>query len=257
MYRLSFCSFSFARVLMALAVFFCHVFSSFNDFGFLFVGVFFFMSGYGLEYSGKRFDSLRRLIPYILLFVWFSFIYLFFFNVFPYPSSWFLVVYFSVMVLYRLIPNIYFLIASFFCLALFFAVFDFGWGWSASFGAFLWGVLFGRCPRLFSFRFTLLFLPMLLAVPFGVSIGLWGIAPLFAWCVFSVSSLRVFRPLAFLGRYTFFFYCVHCFFLGLFGVTWTLGGSPEFWGVLLAFGFSCFFSLFFKDYLFSYPRVKT
>ena len=38
----SYSTFGFVRFLMAIAVFFCHVFRDFNDFGFLFVGVFFF-----------------------------------------------------------------------------------------------------------------------------------------------------------------------------------------------------------------------
>ena len=95
----SYSTFSVARVLMALCVFFCHVFESFNSLGFLFVGVFFFMSGYGMEKSGRRDSSLIRLVPYLLYFAWFSLIYFMFFRVFIYPSSWFLVCYFCVMVI--------------------------------------------------------------------------------------------------------------------------------------------------------------
>lgn len=45
MYKLSYSTFGVARLFMAIAVFFCHVFKDFNNFGFLFVGVFFFHVG--------------------------------------------------------------------------------------------------------------------------------------------------------------------------------------------------------------------
>ena len=151
MYRLSYGTFSGARVLMAICVFFCHVFERFNDFGFLFVGVFFFMSGFGMEYMNKRSFSLTRIVPYILYFVWFSLIYLLFFRVWIYPSSWFLVVYFVVMVLYRFISNIYVLLVSFILLGLFFALCGFEFGWVASYGGFLFGVFFARKPSAFNF----------------------------------------------------------------------------------------------------------
>ena len=74
--------------------------------------------------------------------------------------------------------------------------------------------------------------------------------------VFSFSSIRIFRPIAFLGGYSFYFYCVHCLVLGLFGATWTLGGSPSFMSCLGAFCVSVFVSVFLKDYLFNYPKIQ-
>lgn len=254
--RFSYASFGVARFLMALAVFFCHVFERFNDFGFLFVGVFFFMSGFGMEKSSRRDQALLRLIPYLLFFAWYSFLYLFVFRVFPYPTSWFLVVYFVIMVLYRFIPNIYVLLWSFVALACLFVLLDFSWVWSASYGAFLFGVFFARNSSSFTSKICLCFLPLSILLFVGAVPALWCILPLFSYVVLSVSSLPIFRPLAYLGRYSYHFYCVHCFFLGIFGCTWTLGGSPEFWGVLLSFGLSVFFSMFFKDYLFRYPKIK-
>ena len=255
MYKLSYSTFGVARLFMAIAVFFCHVFKDFNNFGFLFVGVFFFMSGYGMEYSRRRDGALLRLIPYILFFLVLSVVYWAFFRVFIYPSSWFLVVYFVLMVLYRFIRNIYGLVAAFCALAVFFGAFGFEFGWCASYGAFLWGVLFAMNPCLFTLKNVFLFLPGVLLLYIGCEGALWCVLPLFSWVVLSLCSMKVFLPLAFLGRYTFYFYCVHCFFLGLFGVTWTLGGSPEFWGVFLAFVLSVFFALFFEDYLFNYKKV--
>lgn len=255
MLRLSYSTFGVARFFMALCVFFCHVFQSFNQFGFLFVGVFFFMSGYGMEYMNRRDSALVRLIPYILVFLCFSLVYWILFRVFIYPSSWFLVVYFVLMVLYRFIRNIYGLVVAFCVLALFFAGFGFEFGWCASFGAFLFGVFFARNPRLFTFKNVLLLLPGVFLLFVGCEAALWCVLPLFTWIVLSFSSFKAFRSLAFLGRYTFYFYCVHCLFLGLFGVTWTLGGSPEFWGVLLSFALAFFFSMFFTDYLFNSSKV--
>lgn len=255
MYKLSYSTFGVARFFMAIAVFFCHVFKDFNSFGFLFVGVFFFMSGYGMEISGKRKQALFRIVPYILYFAFFSCLYFFVFQVWIYPSSWFLVVYFVLMVLYRFISSIYGLLVAFVALGLVFMGCGFEFGWCASYGAFLMGVFFARFPGKFTFVNSLLFLPGLPFVFFHVEAALWSVLPLFCWLVLSFSSWRGFRNLAFLGSYTFHFYCVHCFCLGICGATWTLGGEPKFSTVLLAFSLSVFFSIFFKDYLFKYPKV--
>lgn len=256
MSKLSYGTFSSARVLMAICVFFCHVFERFNDFGFLFVGVFFFMSGYGMEYMNKRMFALTRTVPYILYFVWFSLVYLLFFRVFIYPSSWFLVVYFVLMVIYRFVKNMYALLWSFIGLAFFFCSLEFEFGWSASFGGFLFGVFYGRDPSNFNFWRTICFVPMFsLAFIWHVEAAFWCLIPFFSWCVLSICSHPVLRKIAPLGDYTFYFYCIHCFCLGLFGATWTLGGSPSVLSVLLAFLLSCFLSFFFKEYLFNYPRI--
>lgn len=241
---------------MALCVFFCHVFEDFNNFGFLFVSVFFFMSGYGMEFASKRDSALTRLVPYLGYFLWFSFIYFLFFRVFPYPSSWFLIVYFLVMVLYRLFSNIYALAVAFVLLGVFFITLEFNFVWYASFWSFLFGVYFAKNPSSFTLRNSLCFLPVFFLIPYVGPVSLMAFLPLFSWLVLTFCSWNVFRRIAYLGRYSFHFYCVHCFLLGVFGVTWTLGGSPEFWGVLLAFSLSVFFSMFFKDYLFRYPNIK-
>lgn len=250
-------TFGVARVFIALCVFFCHVFESFNYFGFLFVGVFFFMSGFGMEKSSYRLVALVRVFPYIFYFVFFSLLYFVFFFKFPYPSSWFLIVYFLVMVLYRFFSrNVYVLTFAFVFLAGFFMFLDFNWVWSASFGAFLFGVFFARNERSFTLKIVSFLFPLSFLIVFDCIPALWCVLPLFSWLVLYVSSFRIFRVFAWLGQYTFFFYCVHCFFLGVFGATWTLGGAPFFFGVLGAFLCSCLASWFFKDYLFNYPRVQ-
>ena len=240
---------------MAICVFFCHVFERFNDFGFLFVGVFFFMSGYGMDYMNKRTFALTRLVPYILYFVWFSLLYFFVFRVWIYPSSWFLIVYFVIMVLYRFITNIYLLLVSFIFLGLFFHFTGFEFGWAASYGGFLFGVFFARNQSKFTLSNTLSFVPLSLLVFCGVEGALWCLIPFFSYLVLSFSSLHFMRKFAYFGDYVFYFYCIHCFVLGLFGVTWTLGGLPSFLPVLQAFVISVFLSIFFKGYLFNYPRI--
>lgn len=255
MLKMTYSTFAVSRFFMALCVFFCHVFESFNNFGFLFVGVFFFMSGYGMEISGKRYSSLKRLVPYILYFVWFSLIYFLVFRVFIYPSSWFLVMYFMVMLIYRFISNIYGLLTAFCCLGCVLILLDFNWVWVASYGAFLFGVFFARNRDRFTLDIVSYLVPGVLLVPWCPA-AFWCLIPLFSYFVFTVSSLEVFKKIACLGDYTFYFYCSHCFCLGVFGATWTLGGSPAFVPVFSAFVLSCFVSVFFKDYLFNYPRIQ-
>ena len=65
--------------------------------------------------------------------------------------------------------------------------------------------------------------------------------------LFCISASSFLRNFAWLGQYTFFFYCVHCFFLGLFRSTWTLGGSPSIHGVFMAFLCSCVCSWLFYE----------
>ena len=248
--KFSFSTFGVARTLMALAVFFCHVFEPFNNFGFLFVGVFFFMSGFGLELRSRRLSALTRLIPYLGIFAAFSVLYYAIFRVFPYPSSWFFVVYFVVMVLYRLSSNIYVLTGLFVAFAVFLAVLGFNWVWGASYGGFLLGVFVARYPRYFTlsncfFFFLVNFIVLVYVGPF-----FWGFLPLFTWLVLKFSSLSFMRPVAFLGQYTLLFYCSHCLFLGLLGATWTLGGSPSLHTVAFALFLTCVFSYVMKEGIF-------
>lgn len=249
-------TFGVARVMMALCVFFCHVFEWFNYFGFLFVGVFFFMSGYGMEIGNRRKESLERLVPYIFLFAWFSLLYFFFYRVWVYPSGWFLVVYFVVMVMYRFLSNIYALAVAFLVFGVFMYFCGFENGWSASYGGFLFGVYFARNRSFYVLPFTMLLVPVSIMFFYRVEISLWFLIPLFSWLVFLVCSLPFLRFLSSLSRYTFYFYCVHCLILGLFGATWTLGGSPSVMGCIAAFLVSVGVSVFLKDSLFSYPKIQ-
>lgn len=244
-------TFGVARVFMALAVFFCHVFEPFNNFGFLFVGVFFFMSGYGMEKNSYRSVALRRVVPYVLYFCWFSVLYWLLFRCdFPYPSGWFLIVYCLVMVMYRFLPRKS-LLWAFVCVALLMYLSGLNWVWCASFGAFEFGVYYASRESSFKFSNCIMYLPV---VPFCVflPVALWGALPLFTWIVLKICSFRIFSSVAWLGQYTFYFYCVHCLFLGIFRSTWTLGGVAHLSGVLCAFVFSCVASWLCNDYLFRF-----
>lgn len=238
-------TFASARVIMALAVFFCHVFPSINMLGPLFVGVFFFMSGYGMEFNRYRAQSLYRVIPYILVFAAYSLVYYLLFRVWIYPSSWFLVMYFFVMLLYRFISDFRLLVIVFLLLGLLLPRFGFELAWVASVGSFLYGVWFSRYPYRFTFVSCLKFLPLMVLFFFHVDIFFWGILPLFSLIVLHLSSRLSF--ISFLGRYTFHFYCSHCLFLGLLGATWTLGGSPIVPMVVFGFFLTCVFSYVMKE----------
>lgn len=245
---LSLSTFGAARFLMAIAVFFCHVFERFNDFGFLFVSVFVFMSGYGLDYTRKREFSLYRLIPFLAWFVFFSLFAYFSFARFPFPSYWFFVLYFVCSLLYRISFSLksFFLFSSF--LFLFFYSLDFSLSYYICFLAFPLGLFVSRYPQYFTFVNCLSILPLILLLRFGFLFGIFAIVPLFTWIVLRLSSyLSIF---SFLGSYTFYFYAVHVFILSFFSSTWTLGGSPEFWGVFLSFLISSFLSWFLRDFFF-------
>lgn len=239
---------------MAICVFFCHVFEPFNEFGFLFVSVFFFISGYGLETSNKRQTCLTRVIPLLFLLAWFTAIYGLVFRSFLFPSAWYLYVYFVLMVIYRICPGLTSLWLAVYGLAIVFYVLDFNWVWWASMGSFVFGVFYAMVPRYFTLPKVLLWLPLVMTISFW-PMFMWGFLPLFAWIIFRISSISFLRPLSYFSSYTKYFYLSHCFCLGLVGATWTLGGQPSLIPCLIAFVLACLFSIFLKDYLFSYPKV--
>lgn len=233
-------TFSAARVLMMVCVFFCHVFRDFNFFGFLFVSVFFFMSGFGNSFSRDR--SLVRLVPYILIFFFVDLLYSLTYGqivLFDYPSSWFLVVYFSVCLLYRFLP-FSFLVPGFLLFALFLWILDFHWVWWASFPGFLLGVFVHRYG-LFSWSLSLVAILISFVLVFlGCPFWQWGFIPFFVLAVLRLSRLLLF--VAPISSISFDFYALHVYFLGLFGCTWCLGGSPGLPGVVCSFVFSLFFA---------------
>lgn len=231
---------------MALSVFFCHVFESFNDFGYLFVSVFVFMSGYGMEISAKRKQALVRLLPFLAWFVFFSLFVYFFWGIYPFPSYWFLILYFSCSLIFRFSSGIPFFL--FLCVLLFSFYFFLGFPFNyyVCFLAFPLGVLVARVPRLFNFYFCLSFLPLFFLLLFDNLVGLFFAVPLFIYLVLILSSYLSF--LSFFGSFTLLFYLVHTPVLFFFDSTWTMGGSPEFWAVTLSFILSVFLSWFIRDF---------
>lgn len=230
-------SFDSCRVFLCICVFFCHVFEQLNVYGFLFVAPFFFFSGYGLSLKVDRSRILYRLIPYILCYAFFVLLYWIFYpGVYPfaYPSSWFLVAYFLCSLVYRFVP-FRALLVPFLIIGLLLPYLGFSYTWVASIGLFFFGVLVARYPPLFSLRlFLFLF-------PFGY---LASFHPIFLnfYCLFPLWLYLRFLPLFFpssLSSFTFSFYASHVFFLGLFGASWCLGGSPSLFGVLGGFILTC------------------
>lgn len=245
-------TFDVARVLMALCVFLCHVFVEFNYLGFLFVSVFFFISGYGLERRRRRLSVLTRCIPLLFVFAWFTGLYGMVYGRFLFPCAWYMYVYFAVMVLYRLCPGVYSLLFACCILAGLFNILGFNPVWYASFGAFVFGVFFARRPSLFRIWNVVLFLPLVFLYRYSMA-ALWALLPMFSYLVFWLCFRPFLSFLRYLSPYTKYFYLSHVFCLGIFGATWTLGGSPSLLAIpalLLAF----LFSFFLKEYLFSYLK---
>ena len=95
-------TFSVARVLLAVHVFLCHAFYPVHHwFGFLAVSGFFFISGYGMSFPGRRMSALIRLPRFLAVLAFFSLIYFLLYRVWFYPTCWFLVSYSVAMMLYR------------------------------------------------------------------------------------------------------------------------------------------------------------
>lgn len=240
-------TFDSVRFVLALCVFFCHVFERFNDFGFLFVSCFIFMSGFGLDYTHKRFFALNRILPYLVWFVFFSLVGFLFYGKFPFPSYWFFVLYFICSLIYRFSFSLKFLLFFVFLLEIFFISLDFSYSYYVCLLAFPFGVFVSRFPFFFTLKNSLLFLPFFFLVPFS-PVFLFSLVPVFCWLVCKFFSFLSF--LSFLGVYSFYFFALHCFLLAFFGSTWCLGGSVDFWGVFLSFVLTCFLSWFLHDFVF-------
>lgn len=250
-------TFAAARVLMMVCVFFCHVFRDFNFFGFLFVSVFFFMSGYGNSFSRDR--SLVRLVPYILVSFFVDMLYSFTYGrvvLFDYPTFWFLVVYYVVCLLYRFVP-FSFLVPAFLFFAFCLWFLGFHWVWWASFPGFLLGVFVHRYG-FFSWSFCLYpFLVSLVLYVWDFPFWQWGLIPFFVLAVLRLS--RFFLFLTPISSISFDFYALHVYFMGLFGCTWCLGGVPGLPGVVYSFVLSlfCAFCLFrIRFFLFNFIRQR-
>lgn len=221
---------------MALAVFFCHLFEHFNSlFGYFFVSVFFFLSGYGMTVTNSRLRSLNRLVPYLVTFSFAAALYYFVYGDWFFPGAWFFVSYFSLMVVYRFFATRYFLfVIAFVVFELFFVYLDLPCSyWLSPFG-FLLGFCVARTHRFFLWLECLVMFSIGLLIFYTHELFFllcW--IPLFIRLSLLVSSFFFFvAPLSVLS-YPFFVF--HSFFLGLFSVTWTLGGSFTVFGSFCGF----------------------
>lgn len=229
---LSFDTFSVARVILALHVFLCHAFYPVHHwFGFLSVAGFFFMSGYGMSMPGRREKSLLRLPRFLAVLFLFMGMYYLVYHVWFYPTCWFLVSYSVAMMLYRFFGFSRILFSSLYIVYLLFLYFlQVDYVWVMSPFAFLIGMFFYHRPYLFTYRTV--YPLFVFSCPFFLYsynlIFTWAWIPLYCWLIFSLSSLAV---LSFLKKFTFLtfpFFSVHCWVLGVFDATWTLGGSGHY-----------------------------
>lgn len=232
-------TFSVARVLLAVHVFLCHAFFPVHHwFGFLSVSGFFFMSGYGMSLSGNRQRALLRLPRYLAVLGLFSLIYYLMYDVWFYPTCWFLVSYSVAMLLYRFLGFSRFLFVPVY---LFYLVFlhyiEVDYVWVMSPFAFLLGMFYQNRPELFTFRrvfFMFIFSAPFFCFTYELCFT-WLWMPLYCWLVFKFSSMRFLSFLKKFSFLTFPFFSLHCWVLGSFGATWTLGGTGNYFYALVSF----------------------
>ncbi len=177
-YRQSVC----LRGLAALGVFFCHAFPYVNLFGFLFVAVFFYLSGYGFRVTGRAENRrlpliyvFRKVYPLFALFVLFSLPSVYFLGRFELlPSSWFLFPYALILFgLCFLRSEFVFLLVGAFCLFFSLDADFFCYPWASSWFMFFvgyWGfkkslfpVFVAWCCCFYFNPFTLFTFPMAFA----------------------------------------------------------------------------------------------
>lgn len=235
------------KVFAMMGVFACHCLDWVNYWGFLFVSVFFFVSGYGLDHKGR--SSLLRL-PYLFT-VWA--VYLVFYSlvcgqfVYRLPHCWFLVVYSLLMLFIRITDKLFVLLILCVITALSFWYLDFTFPWWASLIAFP----FGSYVRRYGFPdfcSSCLFVLGLLAVLSGIP-GRWLMVLGWLGMLWKVRAYML--PIAPLATISLNFYLVHYAWLYLFGVHLCPNSLKMPWmgAVLLAMACSIvsayFFTLFF------------
>ena len=228
-----------------VGVFFCHCFPLVNYFGFLFVGIFFFVSGYGL--CGRHRYDLRRVLRLALVVLAYAGFFWAVSGRVDMPYWWFLVVY-SLLLLFMRVSGESLLRLCIFCsvLVVVFVLLEFDYVWWASFVAFPLGHWVRRRGA-----FPLLPFPFLAV---GLALFLCGVNSHWVALFGFLSLLWRFRDrllfLAPLGRLSTHFFFVHPLFLALFGVR---DGVPIVKcclqnGILFAF-FSSIFWAFFLDFM--------
>lgn len=205
-----------------LGVVLCHVFPSVNSYGFLFVSLFFFLSGNGFRLRGSPITfqyAFKKIVPIGVAFFVVSLPSLFFGGFSWIPPSWFMVPYSMIVFGLCFLPSpfVFALVGSF---CLFMSVDCFAWGISWFF--FFFGFWFGRI-RFFS-RF-LLFLGFFAMVLFVQPVILPCSLLTFCFLFIVIACKRLFKPFFSLGRVSLPVYVLHCLPLGLFGLNHWLNGG--------------------------------
>ena len=234
-------TFDVAKVLSVLLVYFCHLIEPFNNnFQFLIVSLFFFVSGYGLDITCSCSRVLLRLPRYIVAFFLLSFLYYFVYAQWFFPSAWYLLAYFTLMIIYRFFSRFFYnFFVSYFVLSwIYFSCgFEFCY-WTTTF-AFVYGVFVARYSRLLTwFSSFVLFLCGFLAFYFHQFIFLLLFIPLYVRVLLFISKISLFDFLSGFSFLVYPFFLTHCFVLGLFDATWTLGGSFMIYSSIYCFVFS-------------------
>lgn len=205
-----------------VGVVFSHIDERFSDFGFLFVALFFFLSGCGFRLRSSPITfryAFEKVYPIIFAFALVS-LPSFFFGGFSWiPPAWFMCPY--SLILFGLCvfdSRIVFLLVGALCL----------WGgsahyaWGASWIFFFVGFWFGR------FRFLSWILPFVLASLFAFwanayILVCWVFASVFIFAI--IACKRIFKPFFLIGRFSIPIWVIHCLPLALLGLNpWLNGG---------------------------------
>lgn len=222
------------KVLSALLVFFCHCSPIINMWGFVPVGCFFFLSGYGTFYSNK--NPINRIIKFLFIYclivcLYSSFKGSFWWNL---PFCWFFLIYAIQQIFYRFFHNWKLICLLDFILSLILWRLGFNYPWYTSMILFPLGLAYANG---FSFsRRVLSFMFLIGLLLFFYSYGF----PLLMWClsipaVFIMLHYKsVYSPLCKLGYLTLPFYLIHCLFLNLCGVRTELGFNLLFGSVSIS-----------------------
>lgn len=222
-------TFSVARVLAALWVFLCHSFYSVHYYyGFLSVVVFFFISGYGMCLTGSRSRALVRLPRFIAVYFFFSVFYYLGHGSFHYPTSWFILVYSCLMVLFYFFGrSLLSFTLAFLSFVFFLFILDFHFNYLVCPFGFLYGVYVYRCPRISFSPYLALFLYciFLFVLFFDRPFPFYPVflIPFFVRLFFGFCSWSILYPLSRFALLVFPFFSLHCWFLTFFDSTWTMG----------------------------------
>lgn len=135
------------KIIMAVFIFFCHIYPSLNFFGCFFVSWFFFLSGFGSNFSSKAWhERILSLIPlYCVMVCCYSvFAGRFYWDI---PSAWFLLIYSIQHIFYGISKSIKTTVILNLILTYFFVYFGFNFPWYASMFCFPLGLIYSRSKK--------------------------------------------------------------------------------------------------------------